>query len=220
MPTTLSLGGFEEALAFARESASETLSKVPLDRWRAMTVPEFVVDFHPEIKAIVPSTPESTIYEVSDRLALSISVMSGEDPDFFDVATLICSANIWNGAPVPNRLQTFAYSVLTDKKKRPRKRGPKSGKDFILRMILRKFAQDLEMLFDIELTRNESSPPESACDIVVHVAKENGYFVEYNTVRDWCQNPKYSRFREQADGLIALLTDTYLINLGALKPRM
>ncbi len=213
------LGGYSEALQWATEGTEEFLSQVPLKKLRSMEVPEFIIDFHPEIQARGTSPAKQT-YLVSNRMALSIAVNAERNPDFFRVASLICAANVFNGEQVPKSLRPFAFKALQENRKPPSRRGPKAGKDFIIKMLLRKLSLDIELLFDIDLARNDGKDGGSACDIVIEVAKKNGYFVEYNTVRDWCQNPNAEGFRRKADSLLGILLDTYLISLGALKPRV
>ncbi|MCI2399281.1 hypothetical protein [Aliiroseovarius subalbicans] len=213
-----SLGGYVEALEYARESARELLNLAPLEDWRQMTVPYFILDFHPEIRK-EGATPEETTYVVSDRLAMNIAASANRDPDFFEIAALVCAANVFNGKSVPKPLRPFALKSIRMLHEPPRLRGPKPGREFVVKMLLRKAAMDLEMMFDIEVARGDDKPGGSACDVVVEVSKEVGFFCEYNTVRDWCQNPKNAVFRQKADSLVAMMKDSYLIKIRALNPR-
>lgn len=214
------LGGYPEALVFAREAVKDFLSNTPLSELRAMTVPHFMVDFHPEIRAIQEYGPESRHYVVSDRLALSISVLAHTDPDWFKVLTTVCSANIFNGAPIPEHFRGIVHLILIGEVPPPKRQGRKAGNGFVLRMLLRQLALDLQLLFDIDLARNDGTLGGSACDIVTIVAAEHGHHVAYNTVRDWCQNPKYEDFRNKADALFSGVIDKYLNSIGVLKPRV
>jgi len=215
-----SLGGYSEALQYARESARELFGQIPLKHWKSTTVPEYFIDMHPEIEAVQANGPETQYYVVSNRLALSISVLADSDPNFFEIASMICAANVFNGQPVPKSLRPFAFRVLIGEQKTQSRSGRKAGENFLLKMLMRKLAMDLVELFGVDLAHGDDKWGGSACGIVQQVAAEHGYNVACSTVIGWCQNPKQAAFREQADNLYGLMLDKYLIKLGALGRRL
>lgn len=209
------LAGYEEALEYAENMIRDCLAHISNSEIKEMEFPDFYIDFHPEIKA--NGQLVHTTYEVSDKLSNALSVLAMRDPEFFEVATRLCGANILNGVEIPTGLRSFAFQRMLGIQSAPSRPGRKTN-GFVVRHLMYQLAVDIADNSPLELTRGIGKGPDTcACDVVLVASAKNGQHVAYNTIRDWCNSSKYRRFRDRSSYINDLMKDTYLIGIGAMR---
>lgn len=177
---------------------------------------DFLIEIHPGVETIL--TKGGGVYHVVDEgWANQISGAAQILPEALEVALEICARNTYEGRPLPYGLRTTASMLIRGTFNGKKRRGPPLRPDFGKRWILFENAVFLSQFYQVELTRNEASAENSACDVMVEVARRFGLEVTYTALRDWCTKAKHADFRARAEIISNYYKDLALCNSGALN---
>jgi hypothetical protein len=138
-------------------------------------------------------------YAMSDEIAKVLRVVAREDSAFFDECSAICNTNVQAGAEVPGDLKNFASDIFNQLVCRPTPNHRPRTSNWSLDYVLLTLAREVRERFGMALTRNDASPPHSACDAVAAGLKLSGCNIRYSEIKDLIVHPSKKRTRDEID---------------------
>lgn len=187
---------------------------------RELSYVDVLISVYDEIETVIPS-PDRVFHRVSEQGARNLFFSAKEKPEVYEVIKEVCIRNLYNeDAPLPFMFRKFIIAELQGVFERKKRRGPLVSEGFAQKAYIFGTARYISDAFNLPLTRNESSPDTSSCDVLVDVAPRHGLDLKFTTVRDWCNHRNYRQMRAQATALENYLKDKYLIKNGILNPRI
>jgi len=140
--------------------------------------------------------PSNGFYQIPDRKALVLFNLTSEQAGAYDLVCTICATNLVHNSPLPECLRFFVAEVVTGKRKRPK--GKKADKTWLANQYKFSLINWASSNFDLSMTRNEASSPESACDAVSEAFRRAGHGVDFYSLKRLCVEARYVRMRREA----------------------
>lgn len=156
-------------------------------------------------KAALYGLRVAVMYEcpVSGRPFYSITDEHGEmlvhdawhDADAFEFTKIVCETNLRARRQLPNVLRTFLCDLLCDRK--PPKRKGTRPRNWLEKYFIYTLVKEVSYRFELELTRNDTSPPHSAADILSDALSVCGRPTSFNEVKSLISSRDHATFRSQ-----------------------
>lgn len=143
-----------------------------------------------------------TRYIYPEGAAESLCMKAESDKGAFDLLSRIVASKLFRGEPLSETLRTFAGLVVAGIKKSPK--GSKAAHSVVVNLHLVVTAKAITSRFGLPLTRNDASPPLSACDAVVDGLAVLGHTRSWRSIKELLVHQTSASLRSLEEEIRAL----------------
>lgn len=134
-----------------------------------------------------------TIYTYPPGAVEWLCMKAETDKGAFDIVCRVVASKLFRNEPLSEPLRTFAGLRVVDRKPSPK--GRKAAKTVALNLQLLQVTKSVAGRFGLALTRNDASPPFSACDAVSSGLSRLGHSRSWRSIKELIVNPSSESLR-------------------------
>ena len=205
---------FEDAVEWVTAQAKDIVVDHVIDV-AELSLAEMMLNDQLPVRYVKSDTAGESHYMISDLSAIELVRLAKTIPGAYDLAAKITATNILDEHRLPEALRLFAFQVLLGKRKRPRP-NPRSKrhKTWTRNIYLYGLARGVADQFDLSLTRNDSSSPQSACDAVVQGLSKLDHHTTFKAIKDICIHKSSLQMRLEYARLETVTSRSFLASIA------